>query len=55
MAARRYGIIPHPSERQVLMVSTPDGWTLPAYEHREAREVNRDLHERFGIRVTILG
>ena len=54
MNERRHGLISHRSERRLFMIATPDGWSLPAYGHREARDVNRGIQERFGLCVTVL-
>ena len=54
MSKDRYGLIPHASERRLFVVPTRDGWSLPAYQHRETRDVNRVIHERYGLSVTVL-
>jgi hypothetical protein len=55
-----YCLIPEPSTGRVLLVRTPEGWTLPVVEHRddwfahEACVVARDLGRRLGIHLTAL-
>jgi len=55
-----YCLVPDNSAARVLMVSGPEGWTLPTVEHaddwfaHEAVTVARQLSERLGIRLVAL-
>lgn len=59
-------LIPHPSERQILLASSPSGysfpsWTLPetwagrpTQEHERALLLNQAVHEQFGLTTVVL-
>ena len=50
----RYCLIPHPDNSQVLVTRTNDGWTLPVTEHYETRDINQQIDDELGLRVTAL-
>ena len=55
-----YCLVPEASGTRILLVSSPEGWTLPTVEHddgwfaHEAVSVARQLSERLGIRLVAL-
>jgi hypothetical protein len=54
-----YGLIPHPTERQVLVLSNKAGWMLPHFAPQEHHfgvvdHVNQAMLEQLGIKVTTL-
>ncbi len=50
----RFGLIPHPERQELFLLPGPEGWSVPVYQERESREINRVLLERFSLRVTVL-
>lgn len=49
-----YCLIPHPHRDRVLMLRTPQGWTLPRHTKMEAPEINRAMREELGLEVILL-
>lgn len=49
-----YCLIPHPHRDRVLMLRTPQGWTLPQHTKMEAPEINRAMREELGLKVILL-
>lgn len=49
-----YCVIPHPRDSSVLMLRTPEGWTLPRHSAMEAPAINRAMRELLDLDVTFL-
>src|SRR5712692_9551607 len=55
-----YAFIPHPTNREVLLLAVDDCWTLPRLEGRdelgpyEARDIQQAIWAQLGLEITVL-